>query len=207
MAENQARVVAAFDFDGTICAKDSMWIFLRYSFGNMQVAKALFFAAPWIIASFLRIIDNGRAKEKLVGILFKGGQKQQFDTIGAKFAEFIHHSNLLYVDALERITWHKQQNHEVVLISASLSIWLVPIAKKLQVNCICTEMEVYQRKFTGKFSTKNCKGKEKVNRLLKLFPDREVYQLYAYGDSNGDKELLRFADHSFYRLFNQLNKN
>ncbi|MDR2690839.1 MAG: hypothetical protein LBB73_00825, partial [Dysgonamonadaceae bacterium] len=52
---------------------------------------------------------------------------------------------------------------------------------------------------TGYFSTKNCYGREKVIRLLEKEPDRNTYTLFVYGDSRGDKELMIFADKSWYK--------
>jgi hypothetical protein len=40
-----------------------------------------------------------------------------------------------------------------------------------------------------------------VNRLTALYPHREAYELIAFGDSRGDKELLDFADKGFYKPF------
>ena len=64
-----------------------------------------------------------------------------------------------------------------------------------------TQIEVINGKLTGRFLTRNCYGKEKVGRLLQLYPDRKSYRLIAYGDSRGDRELLAFADESHYREF------
>ncbi len=49
-------------------------------------------------------------------------------------------------------------------------------------------------RLTGRFSSRNCYGQEKVNRLLRVEPHRETYRLIAYGDSRGDREMLAFAD-------------
>ena len=51
---------------------------------------------------------------------------------------------------------------------------------------------------TGRFLSKNCYGPEKVNRLLRVKPERDAYVLYAYGDSRGDKEMIEFADKGQY---------
>jgi phosphoserine phosphatase len=56
-------------------------------------------------------------------------------------------------------------------------------------------------RLTGRFLTKNCYGQEKVNRIKELYPHREEYHLTAYGDSNGDRELLAFADEAHYKPF------
>ena len=44
-------------------------------------------------------------------------------------------------------------------------------------------------------------GQEKVERIRSLFPQRDTYQLIAYGDSRGDKEMLDYADEKHYRPF------
>ena len=66
---------------------------------------------------------------------------------------------------------------------------------------IGTQIKIENGAIKGRFKTKNCYGKEKVNRFLSIFPEREQYHLYAYGDSKGDKELLTLADEKFYKCF------
>ena len=81
--------------------------------------------------------------------------------------------------------------------------WIAPWAKENGIKeVISTEVEIKNSILTGKFRTRNCHGKEKVQRLLEKYPSREKYFLYAYGDSRGDKELLKLADKKFYRKFN-----
>ena len=54
---------------------------------------------------------------------------------------------------------------------------------------------------TGKFLTMNCYGQEKVKRIERAFPLRDTYELIVYGDSQGDKEMLAYADHGYYKPF------
>ena len=60
---------------------------------------------------------------------------------------------------------------------------------------LATEIDTIDDLIVGTFSTANCYGQEKVNRLLAEFPDKSEYVLYAYGDSAGDKELLALSDY------------
>jgi len=55
--------------------------------------------------------------------------------------------------------------------------------------------------FTGKFSTKNCNGQEKVNRIKKLIEKETFDKIIAFGDTSGDQEMLSWADEGFYRFF------
>ena len=58
-----------------------------------------------------------------------------------------------------------------------------------------------RRILTGKLRGLNCWGPEKVRRLNEKMGPRDQYTLYAYGDSQGDRELLAFADFPFFRTF------
>jgi phosphoserine phosphatase len=47
----------------------------------------------------------------------------------------------------------------------------------------------------------NCRGAEKLSRLKELLGGWDGYQIYAYGNSAGDREMLQAADFPFYRCF------
>ena len=66
-----------------------------------------------------------------------------------------------------------------------------------------TQIEVKDGMLTGRFLTRNCYGQEKVNRILALYPNRQDYYLTAFGDSRGDKEMLAWADESYFKPFRQ----
>ena len=69
------------------------------------------------------------------------------------------------------------------------------------VKIVGTQVEVEDGLLTGRFLTKNCYGQEEVNRILAIYPNRKEYELIAFGDSEGDKELLDFADEVHYKPF------
>ena len=54
---------------------------------------------------------------------------------------------------------------------------------------------------TGRFSTPNCYGPEKVHRIEAVWPHREQYDVSAFGDSRGDKEMLAYADQAYFKPF------
>ena len=61
--------------------------------------------------------------------------------------------------------------------------------------------EIKNGKLTGKFSTKNCFGIEKVNRIKEKYNLSEYNVIYAYGNSSGDKEMLSIANEKYYKRF------
>ena len=92
-------------------------------------------------------------------------------------------------------------------VSASLVNWVSPFFTHIQrdsksnFHVLGTIPEVKDGVITGRFLTYNCYGAEKVHCIRRLYPDRENYHFIAFGDSNGDKQMLAFADESYYRIF------
>jgi phosphatidylglycerophosphatase C len=67
---------------------------------------------------------------------------------------------------------------------------------------LCTEMEVVDGRYTGRMATPNCHGEEKVHRLQTwLATEFGAAQpvLHAYGDTSGDRPMLRLASVAWYR--------
>lgn len=57
------------------------------------------------------------------------------------------------------------------------------------------------RKLTGKIDGKNCYGEEKVRRIQEKYPLSEFSEVYAYGDTSGDRPMLKLGTSSFYKPF------
>jgi phosphatidylglycerophosphatase C len=197
---NNKRVLAVFDFDGTITKRDTLPVFIRFAVTLFHLLKGTVYMAPFVLLFKLKVIPNYTAKERLFKTFFKGISIDKFNELSQRFITNIE--QIVNPVALEKIKWHQQMGHEVIIISASVENWIRPWAKKYGINTVlATGLQLENNIITGNFLTKNCHGAEKVNRLLAAYADRDSYTLYAYGDSNGDKELLAAADHSFYRKF------
>ena len=193
--------IAAFDFDGTITRKDTLIEFLRFAGGSVHFYAVFALYSPLLVLMKLKLYSNQKAKEKIFAHYFKGMPIEQFDDLCRRFFEQ-KGQVLIYADAKAQIANHKEQGDEVVIISASLENWVSHYAEALKADkLLATQIEVKDGKITGRFFTANCYGKEKVNRLLSAYPERNEYYLIAYGDSRGDKELLQFADEQHYKQF------
>ena len=195
--------IAAFDFDGTITRKDTLIEFLRFSGGSVRLYAVFALYSPLLVLMKSKLYSNQKAKEKIFAHYFKSMPIEQFDNLCRRFYEQKGLA-LIYAEAKAQIAKHKEQGDEVVIISASLENWVCHFAEALEVDkLLATQVEVEDGKLTGRFLTANCYGKEKVNRLLSVYPERNKYYLMAYGDSRGDKELLQFADEQHYKSFKQ----
>jgi phosphatidylglycerophosphatase C len=194
------KTIAAFDFDGTITKYDSLLFFIWYSVSIFKLGLGTFKMLPTLMLYKLKVIPNYQAKEKLFSMFYQNLTLTAFDDLGVRFTAQLN--KLIKPEALEKLAWHKQMGHEIVIISASVENWIKPWAAAQGIQTVlATKIEVKNGELTGRFLSKNCYGAEKVNRLLAQYPERNEYKLYFYGDSNGDKELLAQADYPFYRKF------
>ena len=193
--------IAAFDFDGTITRKDTLIEFLRFAGGSARLYAVFALYSPQLVWMKLKLYSNQRVKEKIFAHYFKDMPLEQFNDLCRRFFEQKGQS-LIYAEAKAQIELHKAQGDEIIIISASIENWVCHFADALNADkLLATQIEVQNGKITGRFITANCYGKEKVNRLLSAYPDRDNYYLIAYGDSRGDKELLQFADEQHYKQF------
>jgi len=186
--------ICAFDFDGTLIKKDSFLEFLKFTHGLPVLYFSFILFSPILILYKLKIIPNYKAKQLLFSWFYKNWTLTDFENKCKLFADSISYLN---TDVYSELTNHLEKKHEVIIISASIENWIIPWAHKHGVKVVCgTQIEIDSNGFlTGKFKSKNCYGIEKVNRLLELYPDRNNYTLYAYGDSSGDKEMFELADY------------
>jgi phosphatidylglycerophosphatase C len=193
-------VVAAFDFDGTLTRRDTMFPFLMHILGMSAFVRHVFALSPTLAGYGLGLIRNDIAKEKVFIRCLAGMNMDELRQKGELFAAKVL-PNLLRPDAMQRLNWHKQQGHRCVVISASLELYVRPWAINAGFDdVIATHLQTRDAGVvTGKLSGANCFGPEKVRRLQTLLGDRDGYTLYAYGDSRGDRELLSSADYAYYR--------
>jgi len=194
------KIVAAFDFDVTITTKDTFFPFLVHTFGLVKVLSALVKLAPEGIFVLMKLSSRDGFKEKIIECLFKGESVQDINEFGLSHSTLI--MNWIRPSALKRIRWHKSKGHYLVLVSASLDVYLTHIANNLEFDkLLCTTLAVNENEFSGKLVGSNCRGPVKVTRLESHLGHLPDYEIYAYGDSAGDYELLKAADHPHWRLF------
>ncbi len=199
--KNHIKVLALFDFDGTITNKDSLFHFLKYSVGTLKYYKNLVLLTPVFIKFVMGSYSNSIAKEKVISFFFKGWNIKDFEKLSDSYSE-IELKKIINQNAMEKIKWHKENMHEIFIVSASIEYYLYKWCELFELELIGTKLEVIENKITGKFSTPNCNGEEKVRRIKKEINLSEYNAIYAYGNSKGDLPMLNLADYKFYRQFN-----
>ena len=201
MKISSKNTLACFDFDGTITTKDSLPDFIKYAVGKPVYYLKLFFLSPLLICYMLKIIPNYIAKQMFLSYFFKGWVADNFLKIAEQYSDK-QIDKITRPMAIKRIKFHQQQGHTVVIVSASIEYWLRKWCKNQSVDLIATRLEIHKGKITGKFASDNCYGMEKVNRIKEKYDLSKYSTIYAYGDSSGDKEMIKIATKRYYKYFN-----
>lgn len=199
MSRAERSVVAAFDVDGTLTARDCVVPFLRRVAGTGRLALGLARAAHRVLPALARR-DRDALKALASRAAFAGRPLGEVEAAGRAFAAEVEQHGLR-PDVAERLAWHRGAGHDVVLVSASYGAYLRPLGAALGVaGVVCTELAADPAGCcTGELVGGNCRGPEKVRRLHAWLDEhhggRGAVELWAYGDSAGDRELLADADH------------
>ncbi len=193
--------LAIFDFDGTITRRDSFLPFLFFCFGYYKVFYTGITSILILLMYKLRLVSNSKAKEIVFGKFFRGMEEDDFNRLSRSYS-LKRISPGLRIKALEKIIRHRDRGDRVMIISASMENWIKPWADVHGIgHVIGTTVEIKDGVLTGKFSSPNCYGKEKVKRLVETIGSLDQYHICSYGDSKGDQDLLNLSDEPFYRVF------
>lgn len=198
----EKKVVVAFDFDGTLTSRDTLLEFIAFSKGPAVLYGTFLFFSPLLLLYKAGLYPNWKIKEKIFSYLYKGMSITDFDAHCEAFFESRGRA-LIRAKAWRAVREHLRAGHETLILTASIVNWVRPFGRALGIGRVeGTRIEVSDEgHITGRFLSQNCYGAEKVARLRALFPDRGRYYLTAYGDSRGDRELLRYADEGRLRAF------
>jgi HAD superfamily hydrolase (TIGR01490 family) len=187
--------IAAFDFDGTLTRSDTLGPFLRDVCGTAAFVRALAADAPRLVLAGIGAGSRDAAKERMLRRLLGGREHAELVVRGRAFAERVATTGMRS-EMVARLEWHAREGHELAIVSASLDVYLEPIAERLGIGTVlCSRLEVNGAGLvTGNLMGGNCRAAEKLRRIRERFGE-DGYELWAYGNSAGDAEMLAAADH------------
>lgn len=192
--------IAFFDFDGTITTHDTLLEVIKCCKGSFRFYLGFIINAPYLLAYKAGIISNQAAKEKVLRYFFGGLPLPVFQQQCDAFAGTAMPS-LVRPKALEEIKKLQNDGTAVVIVTASAENWLQPWCQANNLLLLGTKLEIINGKLTGKIDGSNCYGEEKVNRINAAFDLSGYDEIFCYGDTKGDKPMLRLATFSFYKPF------
>ena len=213
------KKIFVFDFDGTLTHADTLLAFIRFACGPVRMCMGFALYAPLLVLMKLKLYPNYKAKQKVFAHFFRGMTLARFDALCTAFAQQGEH--LLRPAARSFINTVRSEAYAMAIVSASIDNWVRPFAEMylqsdnaqdksqgnvqdnkpaLPIIVLGTKVEVDAAGcLTGRFATPNCYGPEKVRRIEAVWPHREQYDVSAFGDSRGDKEMLAYADQGYFK--------
>ncbi|HKP31383.1 MAG TPA: HAD-IB family hydrolase [Chitinophagaceae bacterium] len=194
------RRIAFFDFDGTVTTKDSLLEFLLFKFGKSKTYLNLLLVSPYYILHKLKLIPVQFAKERVLRRFFKNTPVEAFESSCKEYCTSVMPS-LIRKKALHEFELLQEKGATIVIVSASAEDWIRPWADPLGVAVVATKLQVVNGKITGRIKGKNCRDKEKVDRINQAYDLSEWDEIYGYGDTKSDKPMLELATFVFYKPF------
>src|SRR5579863_2224369 len=192
--------IAFFDFDGTITTKDTLLEFIRHSKGTPFFYLGFLLNSPWLIAYKLKLISNQTAKEKVLRYFFRNTPVDRFEQQCQSFTRDAL-PTFIRPKALHEISKLRSAGVTIVIVSASPENWIRDWATTIGAELLATRLETTNQLLTGRIVEKNCYGEEKVRRIKAAYTLEDYHEIYTYGDTGGDRPMLKLGTSSFYKPF------
>ena len=197
------KYIAAFDCDGTLIHGDATRCFLLLLRGPIGLVIDLCALAPQLLAWHLGRCSIAQFKEALLNRALQSASLRRREIALSQLPLALIAQ--LNPKAVGRLHWHQQHGHRSLIVTASPEPLIAPIAQYLGVELIatgCSDLLKVKPSSPLRLTTPNCKGPEKLRRLeqhLGFLPG--PHHLEAYGDSRGDRELLKASAQPHWRSF------
>jgi HAD superfamily hydrolase (TIGR01490 family) len=188
------RSIAVFDLDGTVTRRDT---FLPYLRGWLMRHprrgwRRAMLAAFWRFATEGR--DRGRLKSELIIRFMSGATEAEVAEWSREFADGLDDDKLC-PGALEAIERHRRAGDRLVLLSASVDLYVPQIGARFGFDeTICTGVAWRAGRLDGALTTPNRRAGEKqrcIEALRARFPGAAIA---AYANSGSDLVHLRCVE-------------
>ncbi len=185
---------AFLDLDGTLTRFDT---FLPYCLLSLIYRPQRVFALKPLLKACVNFcrkrIERQDLKEAFLVAFLEGARRNDIELFNREFFRFIL-PWIIREEMIEKMRLHQQDGDRVYLVSASPDIYLEPLARQWRLGgVICTKLEWKNGLLTGKILGKNFKGDEKARRIQALFDKVDLEGSFAYGNRDGDRQLLELV--------------
>ena|SRR5665213_3354936 len=190
------EAVAIFDLDGTITRGDTYLAFLIHTLRRRPQRAIRLAGLLLAVARFkLGYLPNDELKSVFLRAIVGGSRR---DEVAGHVDSFLPRCvrRMIKPAALARIEWHRSRGHRLVLASASVDLYVVPLGAHLQFdNTISSRTAWLDDRLTGALDGANLRGEAKLNAVRELLGESDKRpEIFAYSDHHSDLPLLQFAD-------------
>ena len=189
-------VIAFFDMDYTTLDTSSGLLYFNYIRQQRRIGRRVVLRiAWWTLLYKVAVIDVNSAVPKMLSYA-------EHQSASRMMAESYILFDLLLKEhiaprAVEKIDFHRRQDHRVALISASTQFAVQPVAEHLHLDFLCTQLIDHDDQLTGAVVDPPCYGKGKVVWAQRYAGEQgaDLRDAYFYTDSHSDRPLLEMVGH------------
>jgi HAD superfamily hydrolase (TIGR01490 family) len=189
--------LAIFDVDFTLTKRETLLEFYRFMIKKdpkhvLHLPKIFTYSALYV----LKFIPLKKAKEAFISFV-DGIEEEAMKNHVKEFYEK-RLSKILYKDAIDMIRKLKSEGYKIYLISASAEFYLNELYNIKEVDKVIGTRFICQGGLhKGVMQGENCKGEEKVNRLLEELKKENIEvdfnNSYMFSDSLADLPLFKLV--------------
>lgn len=189
--------LAIFDIDYTITKRETL--LELYIFMIKKKPSFLIYAPRSIFSTllyFLKFREASKSKEVFIRFIDGIKEKEMQNIVKEFYEERL--SKILYKDAIEMIRKLKAEGYKIYLISASAEFYLQELYNIKEVDKIIgTRFKLENGSYKPIIEGKNCKGEEKVRRLMEELKKDNIKvdfkNSYMFSDSLSDLPLFNLV--------------
>lgn len=195
-------IAAFFDLDKTVIAKSSMVALGPELHARGLLHRRTLYRAAFGHLMFQRFGADEARMHKIRESVLKITKGWDRDAVRKMVDETINEviEPLIYEEALELIDFHREQGHEVWIVSSAPQEIVQPFADLLGLDgAIASHAKVDEEgKFTGEMSFFN-QGENKALAIRRVALERDIdlTESYAYSDSETDAPMLHAVGHAY----------
>lgn len=197
-ADPSPRVLALFDFDGTLTTRETFGAFIAFAVPRHRRMLGWLLLWPLVVGYRLRLLSGTRVRASVVWIGFRGLGEGNVREAGLRFAQTIL-PGLMRAEALATMQQHQARGDTVVVVSGAFDTYLAHWCEAHGVELLCSRLQHANGRMTGRYAGPQCVGQEKARQVRSIHALDAYTEVHAYGDTDEDLALLALAHRKFYR--------
>jgi phosphatidylglycerophosphatase C len=151
---------------------------------------------PVVLRFALGRADRGELKGRLIAALLGALEQRDLDAWNARYVPALLQRGV-FAAALARIAAHRDAGDHLILMSASVDLYVPEIGRRLGFDAtICSGVAWRDGRVAGPLSSANCRDQEKARCLREVAAQLPALPITAYGNSGSDLPHLVLAQHA-----------
>ena len=195
LEENEKKIVAFFDVDGTLLKSTIVHYYIWVRTAKVPGLLKLVWLVGFLPKVVYYLILDRISRTRFNAVFYRNYRGMDAAEVKALSVEMFetYLRPKIFSEAVSEIQEHKQQGIAVVLVTGSLDFIVQPIADYLDIDVVLApQLREEDGQFTGELTTAPLIGERKAEAMQEFAKQHEISlkDSYAYGDSQSDLPML-----------------